>query len=90
MEPLDLIRITHEIDRHLLELSAAVTDEDLKKDLALFHTRWRELGYRVTADLCGLESNGDAVAPRRRGRRRRTDAGDATAAIGDRDEGAAS
>ncbi len=78
MNQLDMIRTTHEIDRHFAELSAAVSEDALKKDLAEFHARWRELGYRVTANLCGLESNGEAPAPKRRGRRRRIDGAEVT------------
>jgi hypothetical protein len=73
MEPLELIRTAHEIDRRLAEISTALTDEALKSDLVEFHARWRELGYRVTADLCGLEPNEEAALPKRRGRRRRTE-----------------
>ena len=88
MNPLDLIRTAHEIDGHLAAISAAVTDDTLKKDLFYFHERWRALGYRISANLCGLASNGDAVAPKRRGRPRRIDAADVTAAGEDREEGA--
>jgi hypothetical protein len=78
MDQLELIRITHEIDRHMAELSAAVTDDDLKRDLVALHVRWRELGYRASANLCGVASNGDTMAPKRRGRRRRVDAVEVT------------
>jgi hypothetical protein len=90
MDQLELIRITHEIDRHVAELSAAVSDEDLKKDLVAFNARWRELAYRVTANLCGLAPNGDATAPKRRGRRRRTDTAEEMTGAEDRGAGASS
>jgi hypothetical protein len=89
MDPLALIRTTHEIDRHLAELSDVVTDDDLKKNLADFHAEWRELGYRVTANLCGLAANGD-TAPKRRGRRRRIDAGGPSADSSENHDGAGS
>jgi hypothetical protein len=90
MNPLDLIRTTHEIDRHLAELSAAVSDEAIKKDLADFHARWCELGYHVSANLCALTSKGDAVAPKRRGRPRRNITADVASGAEDRSGGAGS
>jgi hypothetical protein len=90
MNPIDLIRTTHEIDHELGTISAAVTDESLKQDLVQFHARWRELSYRVTASLCGLTSNGEAPVPRRRGRPRRSDVREETTAAREREEGASS
>jgi hypothetical protein len=90
MQPLELIRTAHEIDRRLAEISAAVTDEALKRDLGELHARWRELGYRVTADLCGLEPNEVTVTPKRRGRRRRIDGVEASTDIHNQDDGAGS
>jgi hypothetical protein len=90
MQPLDLIRTTHEIDRHLADISAAVSDDDLKKDLVAFNARWRELGYRVTADLCGMASAREVPTPKRRGRRRRIDAADVATGAQDGSVGAGS
>jgi len=72
VEPLDLIRTTHEIDRGLAQLAAAVSNARLKEDVLAFEARWRELGFAVAAELCGVEANGQP-APKRRGRRRRAE-----------------
>jgi hypothetical protein len=68
VERLDLIRATHSIDRQLAELAATVSDDQLKGDVLAFQTKWRELSYLVTADLCGAVAG---VAPRANGRRGR-------------------
>jgi hypothetical protein len=70
VNPIDLIRTTHEIDRGLIQISAAVADETLKRRLATLHAEWREIGFAVTAELCGVDVNGTPVQ-RRRGRPRR-------------------
>jgi hypothetical protein len=72
MDQLELIRTTHEIDRSLARIAEAVSDERLKHDVVTLHAQWRELGYQVTAALCGMEANG-AAPVRRRGRRRKAD-----------------
>jgi hypothetical protein len=72
MEQLGLIRAAHEIDRSLSRLAAAVSDEQLKKDVLAVQDRWRDLGYAVTAELCGLGPD-SATPARRRGRRKHAD-----------------
>ena len=70
MEKLELIQLTHAIDRDLLRLAAAVTDGGVKKRLAALHGEWRDLAYAVTADLCGMATGASSDRPRR-GRRKR-------------------
>jgi hypothetical protein len=79
MERLDLIRAAHDIDRQLAELAGAVSGEQLKSEVLAVQTKWRELSYLVTADLCGVASGTTPRPTGRRGRPRKvhvTDGGE--------------
>jgi len=70
MDELELIRTAHGIDHALGRLVEATTEATLRDRIAGIQSEWREVTYRIAAQVCGIEA-AVPVPVKRRGRRPR-------------------